>query len=377
MRISVVFTKGERPGGSEELALRVIEEALKVKDSVLLSYYGKEIPDDEKVIKLIEIGLQLHEIYLPNLSNLFGKLLFYIYKKKNIISLFHGISNFNPDLIIVSQGGTYDLPSNVPLSKFLLSNRFPFFVISQFHSETGTLESSLRKKARTMFSRAQSVFFVSKRNKEIAEMFLAQSIENAEVINNPIKLIDRIYVDYPEGKLVNFGCVARLEAGVKGQNILLKILSTEKWKERDWKLNFYGEGPDLAYLKELADYFGISGKVNFCGFSKDVRRIWADNNVFVLPSLAEGTPLSLIEASICGRTAVVADVGGNSDLVIDGITGFLADSNSVIAFDKALERAWQEKSNWKEMGLRAKERVQNIIDMNIEKSLLKRIKNLN
>jgi glycosyltransferase involved in cell wall biosynthesis len=378
VKISVIFTKAGSVGGSETLALKVIEEALKKKGKVQLSFYGKEILKDPKIKELVELGLGLHEIYLPETKSVFGKVLFYLYKKRNLFSLFKGITRFNPDRILISQGGTYDLATNPSLSQFLLENKFPFFVVSQFHSETGTLDAPIREQARKIFFRAQKVFFVSQRNKEMAEMFLAKSIENAAIINNPIKFMDRSQVEYPiNTTIIQIACVARLESKIKGQNILIKILSSNKWKEREWNLNFYGEGPDLAYLKELTQYFKISDKVNFCGFAGDIRKVWKENHVLVLPSLAEGTPLSLIEANICGRTAVVTDVGGNSDLVVDGLTGFLADSNSMNAFGKALERAWQQKDSWKEMGLKAKENVQNSIDLKIEESLLKIITKLN
>jgi glycosyltransferase involved in cell wall biosynthesis len=50
-------------------------------------------------------------------------------------------------------------------------------------------------------------------------------------------------------------------------------------------------------------------------------------DVFVLPSLWEGMPLALIEAQAAGLPAVVSNVVGNRDVVIDGETGFVCDSD--------------------------------------------------
>ena len=56
---------------------------------------------------------------------------------------------------------------------------------------------------------------------------------------------------------------------------------------------------------------------------------------------------------MCGRPAIVSDVGGNSEVIDDGRTGFLASGPELDAFDAALERAWQEREQWPAMGARA------------------------
>jgi glycosyltransferase involved in cell wall biosynthesis len=70
----------------------------------------------------------------------------------------------------------------------------------------------------------------------------------------------------------------------------------------------------------------------------------------VLCSVAEGKPLALTEAMVCGRPAVVTDVGGNAELIRDGVTGFVAASPTVPAISDALERAWTSRARWPDMG---------------------------
>ncbi|MDC1505577.1 glycosyltransferase [Winogradskyella sp.] len=74
--------------------------------------------------------------------------------------------------------------------------------------------------------------------------------------------------------------------------------------------------------------------------------------MFLIPSDGEGLPISLIEAAISGRTAVVTDVGGNTEIIVDNETGFVACAPTPHSFSEALERAWKRKEEWEEMGIK-------------------------
>lgn len=74
------------------------------------------------------------------------------------------------------------------------------------------------------------------------------------------------------------------------------------------------------------------------------------NHILLMPSYYEGMPIALIEAMLCGRTAVATDVGGNAEVLTDNETGFISPGVNTDSFEKALEEAWQNKENWQEMG---------------------------
>lgn len=145
-------------------------------------------------------------------------------------------------------------------------------------------------------------------------------------------------------------CVARLEIRDKGQDLLLEALADPVWNERDFRLDFYGSGPDREILEDLIALYGLGEKVRIAGFESDIRKIWAEHELLVLPSISEGTPISLIEAQICGRAALVTRVDGNPDWVEEGWTGFLAEAPTVHHLRLALERAWENRHRWREMG---------------------------
>ncbi|HKT90418.1 MAG TPA: glycosyltransferase, partial [Candidatus Sulfotelmatobacter sp.] len=81
----------------------------------------------------------------------------------------------------------------------------------------------------------------------------------------------------------------------------------------------------------------------------------------VLPSRFEGMPLALVEAMLCGRAAIVTNVGGNGELVRDGVNGFIAKAPTVEFIDEALNRAWESRERLKEMGEKAALDVRRLI----------------
>jgi glycosyltransferase involved in cell wall biosynthesis len=82
----------------------------------------------------------------------------------------------------------------------------------------------------------------------------------------------------------------------------------------------------------------------------------------LLPSAGEGLPISLVEAMICGRVPVATDVGGNAELIIDEYNGFLAVSPATYAFSDALERTWNVKNDWEQIGTNAFNNIKSVID---------------
>jgi glycosyltransferase involved in cell wall biosynthesis len=115
----------------------------------------------------------------------------------------------------------------------------------------------------------------------------------------------------------------------------------------------------------------MTNRVNFYGYVNDIRQVWANNHIQLMPSISEGTPLALQEAMLCGRTAVITDVGGNADLVgLNGERGFLANAPSIRSFSEAMEHAWLHRENWQTLGFNAHHYVSDRVDQNPETKLL-------
>jgi glycosyltransferase involved in cell wall biosynthesis len=68
--------------------------------------------------------------------------------------------------------------------------------------------------------------------------------------------------------------------------------------------------------------------------------MWNYHDILVIPSRHEGLPIAAVEAMMCHRPVLATDVGGNAEVIRDGETGFIAESPSLAALDRALERVW-------------------------------------
>jgi glycosyltransferase involved in cell wall biosynthesis len=172
------------------------------------------------------------------------------------------------------------------------------------------------------------------------------------------KVIADRKADYglPANKKI-IGTVGRLEP-VKNYPLLLHACAKLTRSDRnDFHLVLVGSGCEAGALKSLADDLGIRERVTFLGMQYDLHKIYPLFDFFVLPSLTEGTSLSLLEAQSCGVTAVVTDVGGNSRVIKNGLNGFLTPSGDHDAMTAHLDRCLNCDTELAAMGKTARAEI--------------------
>jgi glycosyltransferase involved in cell wall biosynthesis len=205
------------------------------------------------------------------------------------------------------------------------------------------------------------VYFVSQHNLRLTEQQLGQRLHHASLVRNPFMVPWEMSDDWPDfTEGMQLACVGRLYISEKGQDILLNVLALDKWRERKLFVTFYGSGPNKEGLESLAKFLELSS-VRFAGFVQNVPSIWNKNHALILPSRSEGLPLVIVEAMLQGRIAIVTNVAGNSEVINDGETGFVAHAVSVDALDAALERAWNCRHDWQAMGRAASMSIKNFV----------------
>lgn len=84
-----------------------------------------------------------------------------------------------------------------------------------------------------------------------------------------------------------------------------------------------GTGPLKGHLQSLIKKSGLSSRIQLLGYRTDVIKLLKISDCFVFPSLREGLPVALMEAIACGLSVVCSSIRGNTDLVEDGINGYL------------------------------------------------------
>jgi glycosyltransferase involved in cell wall biosynthesis len=271
------------------------------------------------------------------------------------------LARHRPDLVIISQGDNYD---GLYLGYLCRKLKIPYTLICQKASDYFWPEDTLRRYKGEVFTDAVKCFFVSQHNRRLTEDQYGVTLKNAIVISNPYMVRATEPLPWPasDGGTLRLACVARLYLLDKGQDILLRVLARNKWKERKLHVSFFGAGVNRESLEFLAAKLGVQN-VSFEGHTNDVVGIWRNHHALILASRAEGMPLALVEAMMCGRPGIVTKVGGNAELIEDRVTGFLA-APAEDSLDTVLEDAWTNRHRLHEMGRLAASRVRELIPAN-------------
>lgn len=150
-----------------------------------------------------------------------------------------------------------------------------------------------------------------------------------------------------------FLLLGALDTERKAQDLMIEVLSTENWRNRNWKLLIYGEGKDKQMLEELIQQKGLAQKVIMKGFTNNPQSCLEHCHVLLQVTHFDAMPISVIEAMAMGRPCVVSNVGDMPQWVIPGYNGFISDDNTVAQVSKTMEDIWQARENWEKMGAHA------------------------
>ncbi|WP_299819468.1 glycosyltransferase family 4 protein [uncultured Jannaschia sp.] len=166
--------------------------------------------------------------------------------------------------------------------------------------------------------------------------------------------------------------VGRL-APVKGLRILLDAFDRAREARPDMHLTIIGDGPDRAELECLAA--PLEAAVTFTGAlsQADVAARLAAADALVLPSFAEGVPVVLMEAMASGKPVIATRVAGVSELVEDGISGYLVPPGDVETLTARLLDLANDPDCWAEMGRAGREKVVRDFDIRREAARLARL----
>lgn len=234
------------------------------------------------------------------------------------------------------------------------------------HSEHGRTFPDKRHRlwVQQLFSRyTTAVFAVSEQLKRDLVREVGLSASRIEVLYNGVDFsrcasIDREsvrrHLNVGAGDIV-IGSVGRL-VPVKNYPLLLRAI-------RGLAANaviivvLVGDGPERTALMTMAQELGLGERVCFLGHRDDVFELLAAMDVFVLPSVSEGMSNTLLEAMAAGVPVIASDVGGNPEIVRDGLDGLLFPTADEAALRERLQRVCTDPSLRACLGKAARERV--------------------
>jgi glycosyltransferase involved in cell wall biosynthesis len=176
------------------------------------------------------------------------------------------------------------------------------------------------------------------------------------VIPNGIGQINRNQLDCPpefHGDRFNVAIVGRVDA-VKGHEWAIRAMADASMPTAV-HLHVVGTGPDEDILRTLAERLGVSRRIHFLGFRRDVYRYLAHCQVLAMPSLHEGMPYTLLESMALGCPIVASRVGGLAEVLQDSVTALLVSPGDAHALALAVQELYNNPGLRKRLAANAQE----------------------
>jgi glycosyltransferase involved in cell wall biosynthesis len=254
------------------------------------------------------------------------------------------IQKIGPDIVHAQSLGI-----GVPalLSKNLL--KIPYVVWGQ-GSDVYLPDWFTKLTSKTIIKNANSVIALTEDMKRAMQAIYNRDIT---IVPNGIDLkeyISELPVQNVGGPIKRILFVGRLHP-VKGTRYLLGAMSIVRRDMPEAKLVLVGDGGEREHLENLTDDLKIRECVEFIGRvpHENVQNYMNQSDVFVLPSLSEGFPVTILEAMACGLPVVATRVGGIPDIVEDGINGYLVDAMDQEMIAEALLKLLKDEELWEEV----------------------------
>lgn len=361
MRFTILSSAPEPWGGSEELWWHAAVDLRRRGHDV--DVLKTRVDDGHRRIRsLRELGCSVRDLDRARLHRLSAAATAVLplasgvdRKRRQMLAAGIALGARRPDFAIVAQGQNFDGGHLALVCDWL---RIPFVLVAQKASETHWPADWTRPALQRVFRRARRCVFVAEHNLRLTEQQVGLALERATIVHNPVVVDPGGPLPWPEDTdgLKRLACVARLFPAEKGQDLLLTVLARARWRDEHVTVSFYGEGVNHEALSDMARLLRLRN-AHFAGQTADVGAVWRTHHALVLPSRAEGLPLSVIETMACGRVPIVTAVGGSAELVEDGVTGFVAPAATADALDATLERAWSARERWPAIGEAAARRI--------------------
>lgn len=158
----------------------------------------------------------------------------------------------------------------------------------------------------------------------------------------------------PDNKVI--GMVARLDLQ-KGFEYLLRAVRELRGNFPDLKVAIVGDGPDRAAIESMIAEFGLQTNVMLAGQQSNMPGVYAAINIFVLPSLNEGLPMTILEAMAASKPVVATKVGAIPKVIQHGENGLLVEPKDVDGLRDALASLLADSELCRRTGAKAHEWV--------------------
>lgn len=316
MNRSILFVCADYGGGIAKMLRYVMGICADIFDDITLVHRGRESASD-----VIPAGVT--EIVLPSYA---GKPM-PIWRFNHIISIRKIVKEKRPDIVCA-----FGSEIAVMTSMSTIGIKGPKLLLAE-RGDPYTLPLKWKILLRLAYLRADNGVFQLKAQ---GEWFGRRIMKRSRVIPNA-------YI--PTGTIPTRSGIKKREIVSVGRfvpekryEILIKAFAEVNRRHPDYSLCIYGEGPSRKIYEDIISEYGIETCVSLPGYTNNSMESIKDASVFVLSSLYEGMPNTLIEALVCGVPTVSTNCtpGGPSFLTDNGRRGILVPVDDVKAMSSAI-----------------------------------------
>lgn len=336
--------------GAEYVVLNLMRRQREIGLNTILGSIGTEADGQKRIeSKAAENGLQVEVFRMRNGPNVSGAIRIKRYAHSNNVDVIH------------CHGYKATILSGLLPFKY---GKIPY--ISTLHGWTSTglftkmwayecLDAVMAKRA----DRVVAVSHAMMENRRLKYFKISPL-----VIHNGISSVEDNYISEADSGLlagvdkakINLISIGRLSKE-KGYDKLIKAVFHIKTK---WNLNvrlfIIGDGPEKSNLAKLCREYGISDDVRFPGYLENACKIMKYFDIFVMSSLTEGMPITLLEAMRAGMPIVATAVGGIPEALDNGKCGILVPPGNELDLAKKIIQLYENTSVKEAISTKAKER---------------------
>lgn len=124
----------------------------------------------------------------------------------------------------------------------------------------------------------------------------------------------------------------------KAHAVIIEAAALLAQRDVDFELRLIGDGPLRESIEQQVQALGLRDRIHFLGIRQNISELLRDADLFILPSLREGLPISLLEAMATGLPCIVSKVGEMPGVIRDGSNGLLIEPGASAPLADAIAR---------------------------------------
>lgn len=159
------------------------------------------------------------------------------------------------------------------------------------------------------------------------------------------------------------GSAGRLSSEKAHTNLIKAFAALPENLRNGARLVIAGIGPCRESICQTAEDFGLRERLIMAGFVRDMRSFYRAIDIFCLPSLTEGLPLSFLEAAASGKAVMASRVGSLATLIENNKDGFLVEAGNVEELTAGLTRLIESEEIRNSMGRTLREKLKSGYDI--------------